>query len=53
MSGEGRAEQVDISAAGVRVAVVAARWHEVVMDGLLDGARSYLTWATKWTNARL
>jgi 6,7-dimethyl-8-ribityllumazine synthase len=42
MSGEGRAEQVDISAAGVRVAVVAARWHEVVMDGLLDGARSYL-----------
>jgi 6,7-dimethyl-8-ribityllumazine synthase len=42
MSGEGRAEQIGISAAGVRVAIVAASWHEAVMDGLLAGARSYL-----------
>ncbi|TAM84889.1 MAG: 6,7-dimethyl-8-ribityllumazine synthase, partial [Jatrophihabitans sp.] len=26
-------------AAGLRVAVVASRWHEQVMAGLLDGAR--------------
>jgi 6,7-dimethyl-8-ribityllumazine synthase len=42
MSGEGRAEQTAVSARGVRVAVVAASWHEGVMDGLLEGARSYL-----------
>jgi len=29
-------------AAGLRVAVVAARWHEPVMDGLLAGARRAL-----------
>ena len=43
MSGEGRAAEASVSAAGVRVAIVAASWHETVMDGLLAGARSYLT----------
>ena len=42
MSGEGRATQANISAVGVRVAVVAASWHDEVMAGLLTGARSYL-----------
>lgn len=42
MSGEGRAEQARISATGVRVAIVAASWHQAVMDGLLAGARAYL-----------
>lgn len=42
MSGEGRATQANTSAAGVRVAVVAASWHDEVMAGLLTGARSYL-----------
>jgi 6,7-dimethyl-8-ribityllumazine synthase len=30
---------------GLRVAVVAASWHEQVMDGLLDGARRGLAGA--------
>ncbi len=42
MSGEGSAAQRHISAAGVQVAVVAASWHEQVMDGLLNGTRAYL-----------
>jgi len=42
MSGEGRSEQTAVSAQGVRVAVVAASWHQAVMDGLLEGAQSYL-----------
>lgn len=42
MSGQGRAVESAVSAQGVRVAVVAASWHEQVMEGLLDGARSYL-----------
>ncbi len=42
MSGEGRATQANTSAAGVRVAVVAASWHDEVMAGLLTGARNYL-----------
>ena len=42
MSGEGRATQANTSAAGVRVAVVAASWHDEVVSGLLAGARSYL-----------
>lgn len=43
MSGEGKAqEQAGVDVSGVRVAVVAAYWHEQVMDGLLQGARSYL-----------
>ncbi|MBR7742153.1 6,7-dimethyl-8-ribityllumazine synthase [Phycicoccus sp. BSK3Z-2] len=38
MSGSG-APTVTTDASGLRVAVVAASWHEAVMDGLLDGAR--------------
>ena len=43
MSGSGAplAGPVD-GAAGLRVALVAARWHRTVMDGLLDGARRAL-----------
>ncbi|MFC6707336.1 6,7-dimethyl-8-ribityllumazine synthase [Flexivirga alba] len=39
MSGHGAPESVVVDGAGLRVAVVAASWHEQVMDGLLDGAR--------------
>lgn len=42
MSGEGRADQSAVDAGGVKVAVVAASWHDEVMDGLLAGARTYL-----------
>jgi len=38
MSGAG-APVVEVDAAGVRVAVVAASWHEEVMGGLIAGAR--------------
>ena len=43
MSGEGAppAEPV-IGAAGLRVAIIAARWHSTVMGGLLAGARRAL-----------
>jgi 6,7-dimethyl-8-ribityllumazine synthase len=43
LSGEGapRLQAVD-GAANLRVAIVAAQWHETVMDGLLDGARRAL-----------
>jgi 6,7-dimethyl-8-ribityllumazine synthase len=37
MAGHG-APTITLAAPGLRVAVVAASWHEVVMDGLLDGA---------------
>ncbi len=39
MSGEGAAATEPIDCHDLRVAVVAASWHETVMDGLLDGAR--------------
>ncbi len=42
MSGEGKAQADVVPAEGVRVAIVAASWHDQVMDGLLDGARRYL-----------
>lgn len=42
MSGEGRVDQSAVPAEGLRAAVVAASWHDEVMDGLLAGARSYL-----------
>lgn len=42
MSGEGKARETQVDAAGVRVAVVAASWHDTVMDGLLHGAQAYL-----------
>ena len=38
MSGDGSPE-IQVDGSGLRVAVVAARWHQEVMDGLLDGAR--------------
>ena len=38
MSGHG-APTLSTDAAGLRVAVVAASWHEQVMNGLIDGAR--------------
>lgn len=37
MSGAGT-PQLEVDGSGVRVAVVAAQWHRVVMDGLVDGA---------------
>ncbi|NAZ87840.1 6,7-dimethyl-8-ribityllumazine synthase [Kineococcus indalonis] len=38
MSGDGSPE-IEVDGSGLRVAVVAARWHQEVMDGLLAGAR--------------
>ena len=37
MSGAG-SPQVTVDGSGLRVAIVAASWHEVVMDGLIAGA---------------
>ena len=42
MSGEGSPALTLEGAQGLRVAVVAAQWHQRVMDGLLDGARRAL-----------
>ena len=41
MSGAG-APTLTVDGSGLRVVVVAASWHERVMDGLLDGARRAL-----------
>ena len=41
MSGAG-APTLAVDGRGLRVAVVAASWHQVVMDGLVDGARRAL-----------
>ncbi|HEY9294048.1 MAG TPA: 6,7-dimethyl-8-ribityllumazine synthase [Microlunatus sp.] len=38
MSGTGAPTPHVVRAPGLRVAIVASRWHEVVMDGLLAGA---------------
>ena len=38
MAGHGAPEPIELDASGLRVAIVAASWHTVVMDGLLDGA---------------
>jgi 6,7-dimethyl-8-ribityllumazine synthase len=38
MSGEG-APQVEVSAPGVRIAIVASSWHTEVMEGLIGGAQ--------------
>lgn len=38
MSKHGAPAAAPVDASGLRVAVVAARWHEQVMGGLLDGA---------------
>jgi 6,7-dimethyl-8-ribityllumazine synthase len=42
MTGKGSPELGSISARDLRVGVVAARWHTIVMDGLLAGARRAL-----------
>lgn len=42
MSGAGAPQEQPIDCHDLRVAVVAARWHEQVMDGLLAGARRAL-----------
>lgn len=38
MSGHGAPDPTPIDASGLRVAIVAARWHTEVMDGLVAGA---------------
>jgi 6,7-dimethyl-8-ribityllumazine synthase len=42
MSGHGAPSDEPVDCSGLRVGVVAARWHTEVMDGLLDGARRAL-----------
>ena len=42
MSGAGAPRQAPVDASGLRVAVVAASWHEQVMDGLVSGAERAL-----------
>jgi 6,7-dimethyl-8-ribityllumazine synthase len=42
MSREGAPDTAPLDCHDLRVAVVAASWHEKVMDGLLDGARRAL-----------
>ncbi|WP_101524314.1 6,7-dimethyl-8-ribityllumazine synthase [Nocardioides houyundeii] len=42
MSGAGAPDKKSFDASGLKVAVVAASWHEAVMDGLLAGARRAL-----------
>ena len=42
MSGAGAAQMDPFDASGLRVAVVAASWHTVVMDGLIAGAQRAL-----------
>lgn len=42
MSGHG-APQLQVDAAGARVAIVASSWHDEVMDGLVAGAERALT----------
>jgi len=42
VSGAGAPDERPVDCHDVRVAVVASRWHEQVMDGLLDGARRAL-----------
>jgi 6,7-dimethyl-8-ribityllumazine synthase len=39
MSGAGSPDQKPVDCHDLRVAIVAASWHEVVMDGLVDGAQ--------------
>jgi 6,7-dimethyl-8-ribityllumazine synthase len=42
MSGVGAPPAVRLDASALRIAVVAAKWHRTVMDGLLDGAERAL-----------
>jgi 6,7-dimethyl-8-ribityllumazine synthase len=43
VSGEGSPQIAPVDCHDLRVAVVAARWHEQVMSGLLDGAKRALS----------
>ncbi|MFD2024724.1 6,7-dimethyl-8-ribityllumazine synthase [Promicromonospora aerolata] len=53
MSGAG-APKVTVDGTGLRVVVVAASWHEQVMDGLLAGARRALGESgAAWTEIRV
>jgi 6,7-dimethyl-8-ribityllumazine synthase len=53
MSGAG-APKVTVDGTGLRVVVVAASWHEQVMDGLLAGARRALAESgAAWTEVRV
>jgi 6,7-dimethyl-8-ribityllumazine synthase len=53
MSGAG-APKVTVDGTGLRVVVIAASWHEQVMDGLLDGARRALRESgADWTEVRV
>ena len=42
MSGDG-APEITTDGTGLRITIVAGRWHEVITDGLLAGARRVLT----------
>ena len=39
MAGHGAPEQIEIDGSELRVAIVAAKWHDQVMNGLLEGAK--------------
>jgi len=53
MSGVG-APRVTVDGTGLRVVVIAASWHEQVMEGLLDGARRALVRSgADWTEVRV
>jgi 6,7-dimethyl-8-ribityllumazine synthase len=53
MSGAG-APKVTVDGSGLKVVVVAASWHEQVMDGLLAGARRALAESgAEWTEVRV
>ena len=38
MSGAGQPQLAELDGSGLRVAIVAASWHDTVMDGLINGA---------------
>ena len=42
MSGHGAPETTPVDGAGLRVVIVAAQWHDVIMDGLIAGAERVL-----------
>ncbi len=53
MSGAG-APSITVDGTGLRVVVIAASWHEQVMDGLLAGARRALEASgAQWTELRV
>ncbi len=42
MSGAGRPDGAALDGAGIRVAIVAGRWHDAITEGLIAGARRVL-----------